>query len=64
VSALTKRLADPRRAHDQLGALRAGSGRLLVALVKLGLDPDALRPAAALIVELDRQAQRRQAVGS
>jgi len=61
---LADRLGDRRRVYDQLGALQAGSGRLLAALVKLGLDPDALCSAAALIVELDRQAQVRQAVES
>lgn len=31
-----------------------GSERLLKALVRAGLDPDALRPAAALCIALDR----------
>ncbi len=55
-------LADDEPLVDQLvdrrKRPRAGAARLLVALVKHGLDEDALRPAAALSVALDDAARR------
>jgi hypothetical protein len=41
-------------------AEHVGAARLLKRLVKRGLDPDALRPAAALALELDQAARNRQ----
>ena len=51
LDALTRRLAD--RIRDRRHHSRDGAERLLVALVRAGLDEDALIPAAALALELD-----------
>lgn len=52
VVGIADRLADRRRLPA------AGAERLLVDLVKNGLDERALLPAAALVCELDDQARR------
>jgi hypothetical protein len=61
-------IADDEPLADQLvdrrKRPRAGAARLLVALVRQGLDEKALRPAAALSVVLDDQARRDPANGT
>lgn len=54
---MTEQLADRRRAYEQAAG---GPGRLLRALVRNGLDPDAVVPAAAL---MEREAQVLRALG-
>ena len=50
---LADQLADRRRVLD-------GAERLLIELIRQGLDEKALRPAAALVDELDGQAAARR----
>ena len=54
---LAGRLAD-RLADRRQRPAGDGAARLLVALAKQGLDPDAVRPAALLALELDDDARR------
>jgi hypothetical protein len=49
------------RRHDHLAG---GAGRLLLALTRRGLRPDALESAAALVLELDEHVLDREAPAS